>query len=61
VFVVGEIIEIIVPDGMIGDDGYVDSEDVGTVAISGLDGYHETKRIARLSYAKPGIDPKELP
>jgi hypothetical protein len=25
-----------------------------------LDGYHKTKRIARLSYAKPGDEPKEI-
>lgn len=54
IFIVGEIVEIIVPDEVVAQDGYVDIEKAGTVAISGLDGYHETKRIARLSYAKPG-------
>lgn len=60
VFVVGEIVEIIVPDDVIGDDGYLDIEKAGTVAISGLDGYHATRRIGRLAYAKPGIEPREL-
>ena len=60
VFVVGEIVEIIVPDGTMGEDGYIDIEKAGSIAISGLDGYHTTRRIARLSYAKPGIEPKEL-
>jgi hypothetical protein len=57
---IGEIQEIVVPDYAVLTDGYIDIEKAGTIAISGLDSYHETKRIARLSYAKPGIEPKEI-
>lgn len=60
IFIVGEIFEVILPDSIIGEDGFVDIEKVNTITISGLDTYHETKRIARLSYAKPDIEPKEL-
>jgi flavin reductase (DIM6/NTAB) family NADH-FMN oxidoreductase RutF len=60
IFIVGEIVEIILPDDVVSKDCYVDIERAGTIAISGLDSYHETKKIARLSYAKPGIEPKEL-
>lgn len=60
IFIVGEIIEIIFPDEVIVKTGYVDIEKAETIVISGLDSYHETKRIARLSYAKPNTDPKEL-
>jgi flavin reductase (DIM6/NTAB) family NADH-FMN oxidoreductase RutF len=60
IFVVGEIVELILPDDVVAKHGYVDIEKAETVVISGLDSYHETKRIARLSYAKPGIEPKEL-
>jgi flavin reductase (DIM6/NTAB) family NADH-FMN oxidoreductase RutF len=60
IFMVGEILEVILPDDVIGTDGFVDIEKAETIAISGLDSYHETKRIARLSYAKPGIEPKEI-
>jgi len=60
IFIVGEIVEIILPDDVIAKDGYVDIERAGTIAISGLDSYHETKSIARLSYAKPGVEPKEI-
>jgi len=60
IFMIGEIIEIILPDDIFIVDGYIDLEKAGTIAISGLDGYHETKRIARLSYAKPGVEPKEF-
>jgi len=54
IFIIGEIVEIILPDDLVAGDGYVDIESAGTIAISGLDSYHETKRMARLSYAKPG-------
>lgn len=60
IFIVGEILEVMLPDDVVGGDGFVDIEKAGTVAISGLDSYHETKRIAKLSYAKPEIEPKEI-
>jgi flavin reductase (DIM6/NTAB) family NADH-FMN oxidoreductase RutF len=60
IFIVGEIVELILPEEIISKDGYVDIEKAGTTAISGLDSYHETKRISRLSYAKPGIEAKEI-
>jgi len=59
IFIVGEILEVIIPDDVISIDGFVDIEKAGTFAISGLDSYYQTKKIVRLSYAKPGIEPKE--
>lgn len=60
IFIVGEIVEIIVLDVVVSKDGFVDIEKAGTIAVSGLDSYHETKKIARLSYAKQGIELKEI-
>jgi len=60
IFIVGEILEVIAPDDALMNDGYVDIEKAGTIVINGLDSYHDTKRIARLSYAKPGVEPKEI-
>jgi len=60
IFIVGEIQEIILPDDIILADGFVDIEKVRTVAISGVDSYHETRKVSRLSYAKPGVEPKEI-
>ena len=60
IFMIGEIQETVVPDYAVLTDGYIDIEKAGTIAISGLDSYHETKRIARLFYAKPGVEPKEI-
>ena len=59
IFMVGEVVEIILPKDIIGEDGFVDIEKAGTVAICGLDSYHETKKIARLSYGRPGVELKE--
>ncbi|MBT8383615.1 MAG: flavin oxidoreductase [Ignavibacteriaceae bacterium] len=60
IFIVGEVLEIVLPEDIIGKDGFINIEKAGTVSISGLDSYHETKRISRLSYAKPGIEPEEI-
>lgn len=51
--VIGRIIELSVPQQAIAEDGYVDIESAGSVAVSGLDSYHTTQRLDRLSYAKP--------
>ena len=60
IFIVGEILEIIIPDDVLMNDGYVDIEKAETIAVSGLDSYHETKKISRLTYAKPGKKIYEL-
>lgn len=60
IFIVGEIVETHIPEDVISKDGYVDIEKAGTIAISGLDGYHETRQITRLSYAKPGKETQFL-
>lgn len=60
IFMVGEILEVIIPDDVLTKDGYVDIEKAGTIAISGLDSYHVTKLVTRLAYAKPGVEPKKF-
>ena len=52
-FIVGELQWIEVPEEAIAEDGYLNIELLNTVAISGLDGYHQTQHLGRLSYAKP--------
>jgi flavin reductase (DIM6/NTAB) family NADH-FMN oxidoreductase RutF len=58
--VVGEIVELHVNEDMIKEDGFIDLEAGGVLALSGLDSYHETKSIHRLSYAKPELEVTEL-
>jgi flavin reductase (DIM6/NTAB) family NADH-FMN oxidoreductase RutF len=51
-FIIGEITHIICEENVIQPDGYIDIEALETVCISGLDSYHQSKRLSRLSYAK---------
>jgi flavin reductase (DIM6/NTAB) family NADH-FMN oxidoreductase RutF len=53
--VIGEITNILCDENAIKSDGYIDIESLNTVMISGLDSYHTSNRLSRLSYAKPRI------
>lgn len=59
-FIIGEIQEVLMREDVVQTDGYVDIEQLGTVAATGLDSYHLTERIGRLSYAKPDREPEWL-
>lgn len=59
ILIIGQITHVWLPDGVLQPDGFVDLELAGTLTCSGLDSYHRTQRIARLSYAKPGSLPQE--
>lgn len=59
-FIIGEIVYIDLPEGVVAADGYVDIEAAGTITCSGLDSYHKTTRIARYSYPKPDHKPKQI-
>ncbi|WP_434952863.1 flavin reductase family protein [Shewanella sp. HL-SH4] len=56
ILVIGEISHVLFVEQALKADGYIDIESLETVAVSGLDGYHTTKRLSRLSYAKPDQD-----
>jgi len=58
--VIGEIIDVEIPDGVLQDDGFVDLESAGTITCSGLDSYHKTEKLSRLSYAKMDTWPREI-
>lgn len=60
ILLIGEIKHIFVPEDAIQSDGFVDIEKAGTVTCSGLDSYHTTQRLARLTYAKPDSVPREI-
>lgn len=57
---IGQIMSVHLPDGVVMEDGFIDLERAGTLTCSGLDSYHQTQRLARLSYAKPDTTPREL-
>ena len=52
ILVIGKVKEVILPESCLLLDGAIDIEMAETIAISGLDSYHATNKIARLSYAK---------
>ena len=60
-FVIGEIQWVRTEEAAVQDDGFIDLEAIDTVAVSGLDRYHTTKGLCRLSYAKPDKELTEIP
>lgn len=58
--IIGSIKYLSVADEAIGEDGFIDLESLGVVTCSGLDSYHSTQRLSRLSYARPGHQPKDV-
>lgn len=60
IFVIGKITEVILPKSSLMADGAIDIEASETIAISGLDSYHSTGKLARLSYAKTDKFPTEI-
>lgn len=50
--IIGKIITTIVPHEFINADGFINLEQAETITCSGLDSYHTTKKMDRLSYAK---------
>lgn len=60
VLVIGTIEHVLLPTGLMGEDGYVDVEQAGTVTLSGLDSYHLTTRQGRWRYAKPDRAPQRI-
>lgn len=53
IMIIGEIVEVFIPNTALCDDGFIDLEKAKTITCSGLDSYHKTTKIGRLSYAKP--------
>jgi len=54
--VIGEIVQIYFPEDCLNHDGFIDIEKANTVTCSGLDSYHKTMKLERLSYAKPDLE-----
>lgn len=53
VIIIGEIVEIIVDEKAIQQDGFVDLQMLESITVSGLDAYYKTILLNRFSYAKP--------
>ncbi|WP_205504108.1 flavin reductase family protein [Rufibacter psychrotolerans] len=53
ILVIGEVVEALVPEDCLKQDGYVDLEKAQSMALSGLDSYHLTQRLTRLPSPQP--------
>ncbi len=60
ILLIGEIIEAIIPESCMQEDGYVDLQKAGTMTVAGLDAYFSTELIDRYAYARPGVIPHSL-
>ena len=58
--VIGEILLVKAPRSIVGDDGSIDAESASIASVSGLDRYHKTQKLMRLTYAKPDSVPQEI-
>ncbi len=61
VLVIGEIKAVYFPEDCLQNDGFLDIEKAQSITCSGLDSYHKTSIVDRLSYAKPNITVHSLP
>lgn len=59
--VIGALKEVWIDDTVLEEDGFLALEKANSITSLGVDGYYETKRIARYAYAKPDVAPREIP
>ncbi|MCY7290588.1 MAG: flavin reductase [Ferruginibacter sp.] len=52
--VIGEVIDVYLPDNIVKEDGFIDIEKAGSITSLGIDGYYTCEIINRFKYAKPG-------
>lgn len=58
--VIGEVTHLELPEDCLREDGSLDLESAGSIALSGLDSYHATRRLRRMAYAKPDRPPRAV-
>ena len=58
--VIGRIISVHLNPEIVQSDGFIELDKAGSVCSNGIDGYYNTQKIDRFSYAKPGVKPVKL-
>jgi len=58
--VIGEVEKIHIAPEYLRQDGSIDVAAAGSLAVTGLDEYHNLSQITRMAYAKPDLPPIEL-
>ncbi len=55
-FVIGAVTAVFAGEHILAEDGFLDLEKANIITSLGIDGYYATEKLARYSYAKPGIE-----
>jgi len=58
--VIGSVKHVLLKEGLIQKDGFIDANKAQSITSLGLDGYYSTDPIARFEYAKPGKELKKI-
>lgn len=58
--VIGSVKHVLLKEGLIQQDGFIDANKAQSITSLGLDGYYSTEPIARFEYAKPGKELKKI-
>ncbi|MEM6398223.1 MAG: flavin reductase family protein [Bacteroidota bacterium] len=53
IFLVGAVVEVIIPDKAVAETGHVAHEQLDTMTVVGLDSYYSVEGLQRLGYARP--------
>ncbi len=61
ILVIGEIIQLYFPENCLCEDGFIDIQKAQTITGTGLDSYHKTQYLSKLSYAKPDVNISDIP
>lgn len=60
ILLIGSIDSIYIDERGLRKDGSLDLNELDTVTVSGLDEYHVGKKLGRIAFAKPGVEPSEI-
>ena len=60
IFIVGKVVEVLIEDRLIAEDGHIKLEYGEVVSVAGLDSYFAPKLLSRLRYARPGEEVERL-
>ena len=53
IFVIGKVVEVIIDEDLIAEDGHIMLEKAGIISVAGLDSYYKPELIDRLPYPRP--------
>jgi flavin reductase (DIM6/NTAB) family NADH-FMN oxidoreductase RutF len=53
IFVIGKVVEVLIDEALIAEDGHIMLEKAGILSVAGLDSYYKPALIDRLDYPRP--------